>query len=961
MLTKFIHVALLFFILLTTGLTRAAAPGPLTFANRTDAIRYIDSLNEQAYKIASGKVHLAGAMGKQTLFLSEKYLYPVGKIYALNNISIAERNQGNYAIALKFLKKALVLAYKANDKLAIGRCYYNLGDLNKILANYPKATYYFQQSFYLFKQARDYHFASMALSNLAHTNVDKALHTGDTSNFARAKKLYLASIKVGQDHNLPQRVSVGYINLSNLYNVFGHQVNNANYFPISLDYSKKAYAIAQQYGFVIDMAISLNNIGEMLESRNLYDSALVYYLKAMELYEKNGENNWIVFIHSQIGHVYILKKQYPQAIRHLEYSLEVAKKENFKHRLLEVHERLAEVYSMSGQHEKAFDSYKLSSVYKDSIAVEKSNIALAGLQIEFEAEQKDKEIALLNKNKEIQNQALKLETIYRNMLIVGCCLLSLLLIWVDYRYREKQRNTNKILKAKEEAERAKEVQEQFLTNTSHEIRTPMNGVLGMTNYLLSSDLSEKQREYVNAIHESANSLLVIINDLLDMSKIKAGKMSFVQKPFTIKSLFKNLSLILDDKIREKDIALELVIDENVPVSVIGDRVRVQQVLLNLAGNAVKFTQRGKISVHVKHVSTVDDVVTLSISVGDTGVGIPPENISSIFESFTQVDAKRNRKHGGTGLGLSISKQLVEQMGGQISVESKPGEGSVFTFTLGFKINHSSPVETPVQRALKAGINTIEKNHLPGVHVLVVDDNKINRQVAKLTLERWFIQVSLAESGKQAIEWLSKYPKVDLILMDITMPEMDGFETTAYIRTKLDSPLKNIPVVAMTASAFPGEKDKCLAMGLNDYISKPFKPVELFELVKKNLPGHFNQQKSSLIDLSALLEKADGNMDFLADIMETYVNEMPGYLDELNDAFGKKDLKAVREQAHKMKSPTALFGAMELKDHLHFVELNIENSGCTIELNERLERINSLGNLSISEVKAELNKVSQPVN
>ena len=949
----------LIIVLTTVYLPVKASLNTPNFADRNDAIRYIDSINTQAGKIAYAKIHQANAFAKQALFLSEKYLYPIGKIYALNNISVVERSKGNYASSLQELKKALLLAYKVNNKMCIGRCYYNLGDLNKILSNFPKALYYFRQAYYLFKEAGDFTFASMALSSQAHTNVDRGLYNGDTMNFIRAKKLYLSSIKIGLDHNLPQRVSVGYINLSNLYNVFGHHVKNEEYFSISLDYSKKAYAIALQNGFVSDMAISLNNIGEMMESRNMPDSALTYYLRAEKLYTKAGEDNWIVFIHSQIGHMYALKKQYPQAIEHLLFSLDVAKRNNFKHRLLEVYERLADVYSLSGQHEKAFETFKLSSVYKDSIAVDKSNISRASLQLEFEAEQKDKEIALLNKNKEIQSQALKLEAIYRNILIIGCSLLSLLLIWVDYRYREKQRMTHKILKAKEEAERAKEVQEQFLTNTSHEIRTPMNGVLGMTNYLLSSDLSEKQREYVNAIHESANNLLVIINDLLDMSKIKAGKMSFVQKPFSIKSLFKNISLVLDDKIRKKNISFELIIDPDVPASVIGDRVRVQQVLLNLSGNAVKFTEKGKISVHVKCIHSYEDAATIGFSVTDTGVGIPAEKLSSIFESFTQVDAKKNRKHGGTGLGLSISKQLVEQMGGTIGVESTMNKGSVFHFSLTFKI---SPVSEPEAQAKPVEtMHDIKAENLSGVHVLVVDDNKINRQVAKLTLEKWSINVSLAESGRQAIEWLTKNQKVDLILMDITMPEMDGFETTEYIRTKFDSAVKDIPIVAMTASAFAGEKDKCLAMGLNDYISKPFKPVELFELVKKNLQVHFHKTKNELIDLSTLFEKAEGNTEFLADIMETYVNEMPGYLHELNDAFTKNDLKATREQAHKMKSPTALFGAMELKNQLHFIELNIEKSGCTADMKDRLTLVNSLGNLSISEVKKELSKVSQPVN
>jgi signal transduction histidine kinase/DNA-binding NarL/FixJ family response regulator len=953
---KLIRLLFLLTVLLKTGIAFAVTGYNPSFTNQREAIHYIDSLNEEAYKLAPSKIHPAEKISYRALILSEKYFYPIGKINALNNISVVERNQGNFVASLKHLKKSLLIAYRINNKSCIGKCYYHMGDLHKSMGNYERSIFYFRQAFYLFKQCKDYSFASMALNNLAHAQLGIGIASGDTNYFTKTRKLYLAAVKISEEHNLPQRVTIGYINLSNLYNVYGQRIKSEAYINKSLDYSLKSFALAKKNGYTSQMAISLINIGEIKESKKEPDSSLFYYKKALELYEQTDEPNWLVYLHTQISRLYIAKGETQKAINHLDAGIAISKNQNFKPNLQNCYELLADIYQSSGQFEKSLAYYKLASDYKDSIAVEKNNISRAGLQIEFEADQKDKEIALLNKNKEIQSQALKLQTIYRNMLIVGCCLLSLLLIWVDYRYREKQRTTQKILKAKEEAERAKEVQEQFLTNTSHEIRTPMNGVLGMTNYLLNSDLSEKQREYVNAIHESANNLLVIINDLLDMSKIKAGKMSFVQKPFTIKSLFKNLSLVLDDKMREKNLAFELIIDDNVPVSVIGDRVRVQQVLLNLAGNAVKFTERGNIFILVKLNKLANDLATIQFIVKDTGVGIPSENLASIFESFTQVDAKRNRKHGGTGLGLSISKQLVEQMGGSIHVESALNKGSEFSFLLPLAINPIPEIESLPSNKIKQ-----ETKNLSGIHVLVVDDNKINRQVAKLTLEKWLIHVSLAESGNQAIELLTKNPKIDLVLMDITMPEMDGFETTLHIRNKFEFPLNNVPIVAMTASAFAGEKDKCLAMGLNDYISKPFKPVELFELVKKNLPGKFNKEETNLIDLRNLFEKADGNVEFLADIMETYVNEMPGYLNELNEAFTKNDLKATREQAHKMKSPTALFGALELKNHLHFIELNIEKSGCTAHIQERLKLVNSLGNLSVCEVKKELEKVWQPAS
>jgi signal transduction histidine kinase len=346
----------------------------------------------------------------------------------------------------------------------------------------------------------------------------------------------------------------------------------------------------------------------------------------------------------------------------------------------------------------------------------------------------------------------------------------MLLLFIYYRYSEKNKSQDQIIRAKEIAEKARETQEQFLANTSHEIRTPMNGIIGMTNQLKDTPLTVDQREYLSAINESANSLLVIINDLLDLSKINAGKMTFEILPFHIAELFKNLIYSLQFRSAEKNIRLVSSIDEKIPSVLFGDSVRLNQILLNLIGNAIKFTEKGEVNIVAKLLKDDGKKVLILFSVQDTGIGIQEQKLNTIFDSFTQASSQTNRKYGGTGLGLAIAKQLIEQQGGTISVSSKVNQGSVFLFTLPFKTREKG------NKKLKheiGGVNNFNKPDLFGISILIVDDNKINQRVAALTLQKWNVNVELADSAKMAFNILDK-KKADLILMDITMPEIDGF-------------------------------------------------------------------------------------------------------------------------------------------------------------------------------------------
>ncbi len=516
---------------------------------------------------------------------------------------------------------------------------------------------------------------------------------------------------------------------------------------------------------------------------------------------------------------------------------------------------------------------------------------------------------------------------------------------------------NKALKkANETAEQSLQIQEQFLANTSHEIRTPMNGILGMTRQLLETPLNAEQTEYLNAIKESSNNLLHVVNDILDISKIRAGKIVFEKKEFVLPDLFKSVQFMLQYKAEGKNILLETYIDPDLPPMLSGDFVRLNQILLNLSGNAIKFTEKGKVTLLATLLANEQDKVHVQFCVTDTGIGISGDKLDYIFETFAQAEVHTTRKYGGTGLGLSISKFLVEKQGGRITVESEVGKGSTFCFDLTFgKVEPGSKTET-----VKVTNNVPGTIDLSAVDVLLVEDNIINQRVALFELNKWKVKTDVVENAALAIERL-KLKKYHIILMDISMPGMDGIEATRYIRTELAEPAKSTPIIAMTASALSGEKEKCFAAGMNDYISKPFNPLTFYKKVVQ-WSGISNQNEEDreselsvptgadkLIDLAIIRDHASGNIDYIKEMLQMFI--------ELKELHEKKDWLELSKQAHKMKTPVAYFGIEELRDLL--VKLEVHSaSGNTDEqfIKDAIIKINSLSFLAINELEKELSSI-----
>ena len=382
------------------------------------------------------------------------------------------------------------------------------------------------------------------------------------------------------------------------------------------------------------------------------------------------------------------------------------------------------------------------------------------------------------------------------------------------------------IRDKEHAENSERFKQQFLANMSHEIRTPMNSIVGLTNLLVSSPLNEGQKKYLNVIRKSAENLLVIINDILDLSKIEAGKMEFEQTPFLVSDVLDTAYHTLLFRAEEKNLQFKLDIKENVPKALIGDPVRLTQVLINLSGNAIKFTEKGSVTIEVTLKNKTEENADIQFSVIDSGIGIAEEKLGKIFESFSQASSDTTRKYGGTGLGLTISKQLIELQGGAIHVTSTMGVGTAFSFHLTYPIGKAEDVG-------KAIIQDSDANpeELKGLNILLVEDNPFNQMVAVDTLTDLIkdINIDVAENGKVALDML-RAKDYDILLMDVQMPEMDGFEATQKIRTTFDKPKRNVPIMAMTANVTNDEVEKCFESGMDQYISKPFAQQDLLNKI-----------------------------------------------------------------------------------------------------------------------------------
>ncbi len=886
---------------------------------KTDSARAM-ALQFLAFNLAHSDPQRSVAYGEEALQVAEKSQDPWLLSQCQNGVGWAFFSSGHYARARALLDSSIQYMRATQDYFDLAPVCNNQGWVCLKQGDNLGALRYFREGLNAAEASKDagriaFMNGSMGSFYNAQKEYDKSI-----PHIQRAFDMFLTLRDTGQMGDCLLRLGNAYSGLKQ--------------YDTAIDYYKKTLPLCRWQGDLLGEALTYENWAMALSHLGRYDQAFSKLEAAQRLLEKLGDQIELAYLHFSIGSVHLMRGDTAHAIAPLEKALKMATELQLDDILQDVFPDLHKAYAAVGASEKAYQTLLAYQTMRDTSAAETAQLELQRLKTEFETERKEKDLHI----KTLENTRLQSRFVLA-LAGFGLALMAGFAAW--YRARQR-RKTNaaleiknaEILAQKAEAERlrlraehSEAVKEKFLAAMSHEIRTPMNAIVGLSQLLDAGEHPPTTAHNISIIRRSGETLMTILNDVLDLAKIEADKIELRPQPL---DLLAHLQLVCDTfaaRAQEKNLVLRLETSGNLPQNIIADPVRFGQVLNNLVSNAIKFTDAGEVVISANCDSIAAGEAAITFAVRDTGIGIPPAQQAAVFEEFTQADASVAVHYGGTGLGLSIARSLVAQMGGTLQLQSQPGQGSAFFFTL------TLPVASAEASAAQARQNS--KIHIPRLHctspvaVLLVEDNRFNQVVAQQLLSAICPEITLhtAESGEAALA-LQKTIHFDLVLTDLQMPGMSGYEMARSLRAAGFS----APIVALTASAALTEAPKCIEAGMQEMQLKPIAPAAMADLLLRYIPdkltgapekGERPSAEPSAPIPDALLHFAGGNPQSAAELLKIIHSELEAHLPAIQALRAQSDAAAIKKRVHKLRPQVLALGLVAHKPLLDGLEENTE--------------------------------------
>ncbi|MBX7053291.1 MAG: tetratricopeptide repeat protein [Flavobacteriales bacterium] len=818
------------------------------------------ALWQAAFNFSTSEPERGIDLAKQALVFAEKCHSYKLKGDGENALGFCFENSGEFDSAMVHYEQSLISLKQAGAFCESAGVHANLGGLYKKQQNLSEALKSFMKAEEIQKQCPDigYHASTLYSIGTCYNSLE---------DFHRAIEYFNHSLQIEiAANNLSKQGNV-HNGLANAY--FGMK----QYDQAAAEYKQSIYCF-DATGNIYYKAYAFEGLAQMYDHTNALDSAIHYCRKALDIFREQESVFDVVFEANLLAKFLKKAGQLKESEVLLQEILPMTYSENLPQDRMSLFKTLSELKQEQKQFAEAFAYLKKYTELKDSLDLDSKQSELAELAGKYETEKRDKQIAIEQAENQKQKQVIL-------ALIVGSVLAALIVLLLVFAYLQKRKSARQLREkncevelARQKAEHSEQMKQQFLANMSHEIRTPMNAITGLSRLLLDEVKEGKSAEYLQAIHHSSENLNVVLNDILDVSKIESGKLKVERIAFRWQDEVATVTAIYELKAIEKGLAFESTIDHTIPEFVWGDPARLAQILGNLLNNAIKFTHQGHIGLIVKVMTGQDQTQKLCFTVTDSGVGIEQEKLAVIFENFVQANLSDSRKYGGTGLGLSIAKSLAELMEGELLVRSEVGVGSEFSLIIPLlpaSANDASLVQHTTSRYENA------------LHVVVAEDNQYNYLVTSGTLHKYFpaVQLYRAVQGIEVLELL-KEDDYDLILMDVQMPVMDGYEATREIRHMGH----DIPIIGLTASVIKTDLDKCLEAGMNHYVMKPFSEHDLITSIVTTLGL---TPKQSLLSDNSSSEKLNRAIEFF-----------PEKINSLQDIMMKRDVVSCKRLLHQMR-------------------------------------------------------------